>query len=299
MSRHSKNNTANSVFTYGEKKMLQDVYGTIRGRIGQDSQKKFDSCFLCLQRVIDPLCCEKGHIFCKDCIYENLISQKKEKKIEIESWKSKEKSKEDEKLIQIASDERKKLDKFEKMECLIDTKFKSDLIKKTNDLFLRKENDDMVSKEEIIENLKKNKNFLGAENKADLIKENFWMAETKEGLKDRDQKKPSKALLCPADKKHKLKIKELYKVNMQEVEKEYVCHICKKELKFQKICMPRKCGHVMCKKCLENLCWPTERCGVCNEKLKKEEVINLIEGMTAFSAHNEVEAKKYTPGFMG
>ena len=112
MSRHSKNNTANSVFTYGEKKMLQDVYGTIRGRIGQDSQKKFESCFLCLQRVIEPHCCEKGHIFCKDCIYENLIVQKKEKKIEIESWKSKKKTEDDEKLHLIATDEKKKLEIF-------------------------------------------------------------------------------------------------------------------------------------------------------------------------------------------
>jgi nitric oxide synthase-interacting protein len=33
MSRHSKNNTAHSVFTYGEKKKLKD-YGTLTERLG-------------------------------------------------------------------------------------------------------------------------------------------------------------------------------------------------------------------------------------------------------------------------
>jgi len=38
MSRHSKNNTAHSVFTYNEKKMLKS-YGTQVERLGTDSFK--------------------------------------------------------------------------------------------------------------------------------------------------------------------------------------------------------------------------------------------------------------------
>lgn len=41
MSRHSKNNTSQSIFTYGEKQKLKGEYGTIESRIGQDSIKKF------------------------------------------------------------------------------------------------------------------------------------------------------------------------------------------------------------------------------------------------------------------
>lgn len=78
MSRHSKNNTAHSVFTYAEKKMLSKEYGTNKTRIGQDSQRIFEQCYLCLQRVIEPMICEMGHIFCKNCILENLLTQKKE-----------------------------------------------------------------------------------------------------------------------------------------------------------------------------------------------------------------------------
>jgi hypothetical protein len=41
MSKHSKNNTSASVFTYGERQMLKGLYGTVEQRLGQDSQKTF------------------------------------------------------------------------------------------------------------------------------------------------------------------------------------------------------------------------------------------------------------------
>ncbi len=41
MSKHSKNNTSSTIFTYGERKMLKGVYGTLEQRLGQDSQKAF------------------------------------------------------------------------------------------------------------------------------------------------------------------------------------------------------------------------------------------------------------------
>ena len=73
MSRHSKNNTAHSVFSYKEKKQLEGEYGTLAQRLGQDSWKPFSSCGLCLKKVKVPFVCEKGHLFCKDCIVENMV----------------------------------------------------------------------------------------------------------------------------------------------------------------------------------------------------------------------------------
>lgn len=74
--RHSKNNNDLAYFTYDEKKKLG--YGTQRERLGKDSIKPFDSCSLCLKPVIDPMSCQKGHIFCKECILECLLAQKKD-----------------------------------------------------------------------------------------------------------------------------------------------------------------------------------------------------------------------------
>ena len=54
MSRHSKNNTAHSIFTQGEKQMLKD-WGTVTQRLGGDSIRPFDACNLCLQSVTNPM----------------------------------------------------------------------------------------------------------------------------------------------------------------------------------------------------------------------------------------------------
>ncbi|KAJ1562515.1 hypothetical protein HK096_008557 [Nowakowskiella sp. JEL0078] len=76
MSRHSKNNTAASFFTHAERQKLD--YGTQKQRLGKDSMRDFDVCFLCLSRARDPVSCLKGHISCKECILENMYAQKQE-----------------------------------------------------------------------------------------------------------------------------------------------------------------------------------------------------------------------------
>ncbi|RKP11031.1 hypothetical protein THASP1DRAFT_21358 [Thamnocephalis sphaerospora] len=76
MTRHSKNNTASSFFTSAEREKLK--YGTQKQRLGRDSMRDYDACFLCLQTARDPLCCPKGHLACKECFYENILAQKRE-----------------------------------------------------------------------------------------------------------------------------------------------------------------------------------------------------------------------------
>ena len=77
MTRHSKNNTALAVFTYAEKQKLKGIYGTLESRMGRDSQKPFDSCCLCLATARIPLICSEGHLYCKECIYNSIIQQRK------------------------------------------------------------------------------------------------------------------------------------------------------------------------------------------------------------------------------
>ncbi|KAJ3500518.1 hypothetical protein NLJ89_g9757 [Agrocybe chaxingu] len=76
MTKHSKNNTASSIFSYAEYKKLD--YGTKRQRLGNESMRRFDACALCLNRAREPLACTEGHIFCKECVYTDLLTQKKD-----------------------------------------------------------------------------------------------------------------------------------------------------------------------------------------------------------------------------
>ncbi len=73
MSRHSKNCTAHSVFTYNEKKKLTG-YGLQKNTLGQDSFKPFHLCSLCLYPAQNPTLCRQGHLFCRDCIITNLVT---------------------------------------------------------------------------------------------------------------------------------------------------------------------------------------------------------------------------------
>ncbi|KAI0366517.1 hypothetical protein BV20DRAFT_1046107 [Pilatotrama ljubarskyi] len=83
MTKHSKNNTASSIFSYAEYKKLD--YGTKRQRLGHESMRRFDACALCLQRARDP-----GHLFCRECALTDLVTQIndiKRQKVRLEAMK--------------------------------------------------------------------------------------------------------------------------------------------------------------------------------------------------------------------
>lgn len=48
----------------------------MKQRLGRDSLRAFDACFLCLQKARDPVACQQGHLACKECMYESILSQK-------------------------------------------------------------------------------------------------------------------------------------------------------------------------------------------------------------------------------
>ncbi|KAK9461722.1 uncharacterized protein V1516DRAFT_663432 [Lipomyces oligophaga] len=78
MARHSKRNTSASFFTSYERSLLKH-YGRQSQRLSADSFRSFDACYLCLMRARDPVACpDKGHLFCRECIVQNLISQRVE-----------------------------------------------------------------------------------------------------------------------------------------------------------------------------------------------------------------------------
>ncbi|KAF9564068.1 hypothetical protein CPC08DRAFT_705606 [Agrocybe pediades] len=52
-------------------------YGTKKQRLGNESMRRFDACALCLSRAREPVACKKGHLFCKECAYTDLLTQKK------------------------------------------------------------------------------------------------------------------------------------------------------------------------------------------------------------------------------
>lgn len=46
-------------------------------RVGRDSLRNYDACFLCLNTAREPMACNQGHMACKECFYENIVAQRK------------------------------------------------------------------------------------------------------------------------------------------------------------------------------------------------------------------------------
>ena len=40
--------------------------------------RQFGACSLCLQRVRDPMVCPRGHLYCRECVLSDLLTQKKD-----------------------------------------------------------------------------------------------------------------------------------------------------------------------------------------------------------------------------
>lgn len=79
MTRHSKNNTTAGSFTHAERQKLS--YGSQSSRCTKDSLRPFTHCHLCLEVARDPNSCPMGHVACRSCFLEDILSQKNNNKL--------------------------------------------------------------------------------------------------------------------------------------------------------------------------------------------------------------------------
>lgn len=84
MSRHSNNTTSRPISTAGERAKIKD-WGTVKAKVVTEAHKQFSHCTLCLCPAKDPHAwyapashSNHGHLFCRVCVFENLVTQKKE-----------------------------------------------------------------------------------------------------------------------------------------------------------------------------------------------------------------------------
>ncbi|UJR09298.1 hypothetical protein I4U23_013541 [Adineta vaga] len=114
MTRHSKNSTANAVYTYHEKQKDSSTggYGTTQMRLSKDAIKEFDCCNLTLQPCRDPVITKDGYLFDKQAILEYIIHQKKLNARKMREYQKQLDRKQQEIDEQNAHDHQKKINKF-------------------------------------------------------------------------------------------------------------------------------------------------------------------------------------------
>lgn len=88
MGKHSRSANTREWFTSGERAKIAGKYGTMRARLGADSQRQFDQCGLCLQRLSDAVATPAGNLYCRACIVEYLLEAKRALTAQRAAWEA-------------------------------------------------------------------------------------------------------------------------------------------------------------------------------------------------------------------
>ncbi|BAM42260.1 conserved hypothetical protein [Theileria orientalis strain Shintoku] len=282
MTRHSKNNTANSIFTYHERKKVKD-FNTLTQRLGASSMRKFEQCWLCLSTAVKPVTTPEGYIYCKECIIVSLSKQMEKNKKKLSQWEL------DMKAWKEQVDELKRQEESEKKRKLVEENLYSlESVKKPKVL----ETNNKLFKEDIKE--KYTGNFwVSQPSKADAVNSSSRKVDIEE-LEKKAPVKPKSTLTCPISGKP-LKLKDLVDIN-PEVSNEsdapnsevvWLCSVSKKPILHNQACVYKKNGKLVMKQYI----------GTCDEEdaANDELFVRLIPAGTGFASHNNVEAKKFRP----
>ncbi|EMD36841.1 hypothetical protein CERSUDRAFT_114763 [Gelatoporia subvermispora B] len=338
MTKHSKNNTASSIFSYAEYKKLD--YGTKRQRLGNESMRRFDACALCLQRARDPVACHKGHLFCKECVYTDLVTQMQDiKRQKARLEKLKQETEEERQRAREAARERVLLE-FEKgqlglvNQSVISTSGteSKDSVRGTK----RKFNFDASTVEVLAQEAEEAALRQIEREQAEALKHklpDFWLPSltptyTSTGPPTSLSHVKLQTTCRGGNPAHPLTRKNLIPVTFtfdtsssnipsrsedsastgetsqeikkKEEEKDPMCPSCKKGFSNSVLMyLMKPCGHVTCKTCTDTLVKPAKQCIVCDSKLEDKDVISLMREGTGYAAGGLAETSKKGVAFQG
>ncbi|VDM81864.1 unnamed protein product [Strongylus vulgaris] len=248
MTRHGKNCTASSVYSYHERQRDAKVsgYGTLHARLGADSIKEFDCCSLTLQPCKNPVITPDGYLFDREAVLEYILAQKKEIAKRTKEW---------EKQNAINAEEMRKVVKFDLsyVDCIACQKENSTFAQRSDQEKIVRKFDEVegtpahpgykISSDEAREG-NSNSNplkrpgsaitiqpaqkvrALGNEGEISNMKgekskqlPSFWIPELNPTASATKLEKPSQKVLCPLSGKP-LKLKDLMEVKFTEVPKD-------------------------------------------------------------------------------
>ncbi|GLD92093.1 hypothetical protein PINS_up000626 [Pythium insidiosum] len=285
MSRHSKNATATTHFTYHERQAAG--HGTLKRRFGRDAQLQFGFCSLCLARTDgkEPLVSPSGFVFCKECIYANLLAQKRTIQENLDAYE-----RFCEKQEQDAQDAARVKEQAQLQQLL-------DASSSMAASAARPEDESDVIKKKLREKVDRTTD----DAKRDAMKRtSFWIPDCTPTA-DAKMDKPDTKTRDPMSQEE-MKLKHLMPVKFDWVdadgdkkEKHVACAITKKAITHQPAVLLRPSGQVILESCVKDMILPTMTCPISGLKLRKKDIIRLQSGGTGFSAHSNVEAKKYRP----
>jgi nitric oxide synthase-interacting protein len=287
MSRHSKNSTATHHFTYHERQAAG--HGTLKRRFGKDAQLPFGFCCLCLQRTEDrtPLASPSGYVFCKECIYANLLAQKRTIQENVDAYERFCEKQEQDAQDAIVDKERGEIRKF------LDASHGASL----SGIVPAKKDEETTR---IQRKMQEKVDRTTDDTKREAMKRtSFWIpdvtpqAQAKMDAPDTKTRDPMSQEEMKL--KHLMPLKFTWSADETTGEKHVVCAVSKKAITHQMAVLLRPSGQVLIESCVKDMVLPSMTCPISGLKLRKKDIIKLQTGGTSYSAHSNVEAKKYRP----
>ncbi|KAH9171843.1 hypothetical protein EDB89DRAFT_1968987 [Lactarius sanguifluus] len=332
MTKHSKNNTASSIFSYAERRKLD--YGTRGQRLGNESMRRFDACALCLQRARDPVACQEGHLFCKECAYTDLLTQKKDIKRQKERLDALKKEAEQEKAKAKEAARERVLSEFEKGQlglaavASVTTSGTDAPGRGTK----RKFAFDSTAAEKLAEEAEEAAlRQIEREQAAALRSKlpDFWLPSltptySSNGLPSSLADVKVQTTCRGGNPPHPIALKNLIAVNFtwqphssrsqstdstpvnggaperKDEERDAMCPSCKKGLSNSvRIYVLKSCSHVTCKTCTDTLVRPANQCVVCDKQLAASDILELKREGTGYAGGGMAETRKKGVAFQG
>ncbi|KAF4033873.1 Zinc-finger of nitric oxide synthase-interacting protein [Phytophthora infestans] len=286
MSRHSKNATATTHFTYRER--VAAGHGTLKRRFGRDSQLSFGVCCLCLATTHSrsPLVSPGGFVYCKECIYSNLLAQKRSIQENVAAYERFMETQDRKQQDEVLQKERETLQKaLNAAEGAISGKATRTLDQ---------------ARALATQKLKEKVDRATDDDKREAMKKtSFWIPDctpTQETKVDKpDTKTRDPMSLDEMKLKHLMPVKFEWDTSAADGKPKVLCAVTKKEISHHRAVLLRPSGQVILESCLKDMVLPTMTCPVTGLKLRKKDIVYLQAGGTGFSAHSTVEAKKYRP----
>ncbi|KAI9513372.1 hypothetical protein F5148DRAFT_1273048 [Russula earlei] len=331
MTKHSKNNTASSIFSYAERRKLD--YGTKGQRLGNESMRRFDACALCLQRARDPVACQEGHLFCKECAYTDLLAQRKDIKRQKERLEALKKEAEQEKTRAKEAARERVLADFEKgqlgLAAATAAVTTSGAEVAAGRGTKRKFAFDSTATEKVAQEAEQAAlRQIEREQAAALRSKlpDFWLPSltptyTSSGPPSSLADVKVQTTCRGGNPPHPIALKSLIPVNftlqpqssrsqptgstpadddtsrLKDEERDAMCPSCKKALSNNvRIYVIKACSHVTCKTCTDTLVRPTSQCVVCD---KQGDILELKREGTGYAGGGMAETRKQGVAFQG
>jgi len=293
MTRHQRNATANTVYTYHERRKdaRQSGYGSLTERLGKDSVKGFDCCCLTLQPCIDPVVTPEGCLFDRAAFLEYIINTKRDNQRKLALWQQQQQERQHEHEKEQSAQHDKKVKRFLSQQATptVDRTGGSD-----NDEDQQPEGSAGTSS-----------GSGGGAKKHKLP--SFWVPDQLPAAKRRRmEEKPDAKVRCPVSG-HPLKARDVIAVKFtpipeaqrsaDEPEAKYWCPISHDVLtQTTEMAVLRPSGLVVSMDSVRRLVLPEMKDPLSGEALRPEDIVPLQRGGTGFAHTNQqLMAKMHRP----